>query len=128
MESLTPLLALSFVTYTIINLARYLRARDWNGALTTVAVWVGGFLATLVFAESKIGEGIVLPLTGGLPLGALSTWDMIIVGLAVGSTATVANEFRGAFDNSTSTAKPHLLTGNTVRTDNVVVDPPPPNQ
>lgn len=128
MEAITPVALLSLVVFTIVSLVRYLRGKDWNGAVTVAAVWVAGFIACWLFAESAIGESLVIP-GFALPLGAMGIPDLVLVGLAVGSAAVGVNEFRGALDRTTTTAKPKLLTGNTVMVDATPrIDPPPPPQ
>jgi hypothetical protein len=127
-ENFLPTAALAATVLAIVNLLRYARGRDWNGVLTQLTVWGSGVAGVSIFAQSAWGEAISLG--GALPLSKLGWASLVIVGLQVGSAATVVNEFRGAIDRSTTTAKPRLLTGNTVRlvdsNERVVVDPPPP--
>jgi hypothetical protein len=117
--------------YTIISLLRYLRGRDWNGALTVASVWGAGVLVVWITAQTDWGSSDVLAkLTNGIPWSALNGWSVVLLGLHVGSAAVAANELRGALDRTTTTAKPKLLNGQTVMVlDNnrsLTVDPPPP--
>jgi cytochrome P450 len=84
-----------------------------------------------LFAESRIGESWVPPVAGiQYPLGQLSFFDFVFIGLFVVSGASTVNEFIKSRDNTRSTAKPNLLTGNTTmvleQPSVVVTDPPPP--
>jgi hypothetical protein len=111
-----------------VNMLRYLRGRDWNGVLTQASVWGSGVAGVALFAQTEWGD--VISLGGALPISQLGWASLVVVGLQAGSAATVVNEFRGAVDRTTTTAKPRLLTGNTVRVveanEQVVIDPPPP--
>ena len=101
-----PLIALALVVKTTVDLLRYLRARDWNGAGTLAVVWLGGFGAALLFAQTGFADGLPV---GDSTLGALNVADLIVLGLTLGSAGAGANELFGAIDAHRSTAKPHLL-------------------
>lgn len=125
METFTPVAMLAFVVFTLVNLARYLRAADWNGAVTIVVAWVVGLVACWLFGQSEFGESLVIP-GFTVPLGAMSFADLLLAGLVVSSTAQAFNEVKGAIDGNISTAKPQLLddsSGDT-HTETVVVNRP----
>lgn len=109
MEAFAPLAALSAIVYAVISLLRFAKGRDWNGVFTILSVWVAGFVVLLLFAQSDWAETLVVEGIINEPLSELSVASLIILGFAVGSTATAFNEVRGAIDRHSSTAKPKLV-------------------
>lgn len=90
----------------IVDFVKYLRASDWNAAVTQAATWVAGVLVVLLAANADITAGIDV---GGTPLGAMNVWSLIFVGLSLLSLGSVAYDFKKAVDNSSSSKTPHLL-------------------
>jgi hypothetical protein len=111
MESITQVALLSLAVFTLINLIRYIRGRAWNGAITIGTSWLGASVLAWLFSESRLGEDWVPPIGTELPLGQLGAADFIFVGLFLASGAQAFNEFNKARDNTESTAKPELLSG-----------------
>ena len=112
METATPIALLAFVVFTLLNLVRYTRGgfagQGWNGTITILSAWLIGFVAAWVFGESDVGASLVIP-GFSEPLGDMGVFDLILVGLAIASTAGAFNELRGAIDQSSSTVKPTLV-------------------
>lgn len=108
MEPLLPTALLGVVVFNLTNLIRFARGRDWNGVLTNLTTWVVGWVVALIAGASTVAENVVLP-GFSTALGAMSAVDLILVALPLGSIAHVTNEFRGAIDNTSSTAKPLLI-------------------
>lgn len=105
-----PTLAMALLVVSIINLVKYVRARDVNGIVTTLSVWLAGVAVVFLVAASDFGDGIVI---AGAPLSAYNAASQLFIGLTLSSVAQFANEIRGAIDNHDSTTKPELVGGST---------------
>lgn len=129
MEDFIPTAALASTVYALVALLRFVRGRDWDGAATILTVWAGGVGAAWLFAQSDWAETIAF--FNGQALADLNFASLLVVGLQVGSAATVLNEFRGAIDRTSTTAKPRLLSGVrhlVLEKDQLIVhDSPPPS-
>jgi hypothetical protein len=101
-----PLLALGLVVKTLVDIFRYIKGGDWNGAGTLLIAWAGGFGAAALFAQTAWAEGLAI---GDQNLGALNVASLVVLGLTLGSIGAFANEFNAARDVNRSTAKPHLI-------------------
>jgi hypothetical protein len=102
-----PILALGLVVYTLTNLVKYARARDWNGVLTLLAGWAIGVLAVWLVGATDWGATITV---GGTKTLDLLGWaEKILVGLVVVSAASTVADLRKSFDNSDTATKPHLV-------------------
>lgn len=108
-----PTLAMALLVVAIINFVKFLRAGDTNGIITTLSVWVAGVVVTLLVAETDFAEGIEI---AGRAMSDYNFWSLLFVGLTLSSVAQFANDIRGAIDNTTTTAKPHLVDSNTEHT------------
>lgn len=112
-----PLLAALAFAWKLVDWLKQLRVRDWNAIVTQFAVWVAGVFVVFLLAHSDFGHAI--DTFGGVPLDLLNGWSLLLVGLTVGSSASVGYDFRRSFDNSDSAAQPSLVTGD------VPIVPPP---
>lgn len=96
------------VGITLVNVLKYLRARDWNAVATTVAVFVILFLVLWLYGNSVYGAGQVLP-GSPVPLEDMALDDVLIAALAFTGPAIVTWDLFGAVDNSRTSEKPPLL-------------------
>lgn len=102
-----PILALGLVVYTLTNLVKYAKARDWNGVLTLLAGWVVGIIAVWLVGATDWGATITV---GGTKTLDLLGWaEKILVGLVVVSAASTVADLRKSFDNSDTATKPPLV-------------------
>ncbi len=106
MLDIVPLAALGLVVKTTVDILRYLRGKDWNGAGTLLIAWVGGLLAAVLFANTDFADSIQV---GDQTLGQLNLASLVVIGLTIGSVGAGFNELTGALDANRSTAKPHLV-------------------
>lgn len=97
--------ALSFVK-AIVDLVKYVRARNTNGYVTQLAVWLAGVFVIVVMSHSDFGKAIDV---GGVTLDAASWGTLLLVGLGLGSSAMLANDVKQALDRSDSAVKPDLV-------------------
>ncbi len=109
-----PVLAMISLVITIINLLKYLRSGNYNGAVTTLTVLIAGVLVMFLVAETDFAAGISV---ADRPLGDYNNWSLLFMGLTISSMAAFANELKSAFDNTDSAVKPNLTT---------LSDTPPP--
>jgi hypothetical protein len=91
-----PILVLGLVVYTLTNLLKYLRARDWNGVLTLLGAWVVGFLAVWLVGSTDWGATI-------------SVAEKVLAGLVVASAAATTADLKKAFDGTDTATKPPLV-------------------
>jgi purine-cytosine permease-like protein len=110
MPEFVPLVALGLVVKTTVDILRYLRGRDWNGAATLLIAWVGGLAAAALFAQTDFADSIVV---GDQSLGALNAASLVVFGLVLGSVGANANELFGAIDQHRNTSKPKLVADTT---------------
>jgi len=130
MTEFLPVAGVIATVFTVISLLRFVRGRDWDGALTIAAVWLAGVIGVYLTAQSDWGDnGALSGLTGGVAWSDLSFPSILLLGLHIGSGAVAGNEALGALDRSRTTAKPRLLSGDrsVIVDDAVVVDTPPTN-
>ena len=97
--------ALGFVK-AVVDLVKYIRARDTNGYLTQITVWLAGIATTVLLSLSDFGESIDV---GGVPLDVASGATLVLAGLGLGSAAMLANEVKTALDRSDTAVKPPLV-------------------
>lgn len=108
-----PTIAMALLVVAIINLVKFVRAGDINGFVTTLSVWIAGVVVTLLVAETDFAEGIEI---AGRAMSEYNFWSLLFIGLTLSSVAQFANDIRGAIDNTTTTAKPHLVNNTTEHT------------
>ena len=78
-----------------------------SSVVTQLLTWIGAVLVVWLYAASQLGD-FVIPGTE-LVLSDANVWTLVILGLAIGSTASVAVDVKQAIDASDSAAKPPLL-------------------
>jgi hypothetical protein len=104
-----PLLAALAFAWKLVDWVKQIRVKDVNAVVTQASVWVAGVFVVFLLAQSDFSHAIRI--AGGIPLDRLNAWSLILVGLTVGSSASVGYDFRRSFDNTDSAAQPSLVTG-----------------
>lgn len=104
-----PLAAMATLIIAIINLLQYARGKDWNGVVTTLAVWVAGVVVCLLVAETDFASGINV--TDNQTLASLNTASLVFLGLTVSAMGQFAVQVKKAIDGHDSATKPDLVTG-----------------
>ncbi len=89
-----------------VDFLKYLRARDTNGWVTQLAVWLAGIGTTLLIKVSDFANGFDV---GGVPLDTANAGTVILAGLGLGSAAMLVNDVKQAIDQNDSAAKPKLV-------------------
>ncbi len=106
MDEFLPMATLIGLIISVVNLLIYIKNKNWDGTWKTLAVWVAGVGAVLLAAQTDYAPSFSF---GGVTLDAANTWTQIWIGLTIGGSATVVNEFKKAFDNKDSAEKPPLV-------------------
>lgn len=110
MTTLGPFAAIGLLVaalYAFQNLARYARAKDWNGCVGILLAAATGIGAVALAAHSDATSALHL-ITNGPALGNLDGGSQILLGISVGSAGTVLADVRNALDNSGSAVKPPI--------------------
>lgn len=98
-----PLLAAIALTWKIVDFVKYLRARNVDAVATQAGVWFAGVAVMLLLAATDFAEGITI---GNLALGDLNRASLILLGLSIGSSASVLVDAKRAVDNTDSAVVP----------------------
>jgi uncharacterized membrane protein len=102
-----PILVLGLVVYTLTNLLKYLRARDWNGVVTLLGAWVIGTIAVWIVGATDWASTVTV---GGLKTLDMLSWaEKILVGLVITSVGSTVFDLKKSFDNTDSAATPQLV-------------------
>jgi hypothetical protein len=104
--SLTPLVAVGTLVFTVVNFLTYLRSRNWNGVLTQLIAWVAGVVGIVIAAHSQYGSQITF---GTQKLSSTNGWTQVFLGLIATSLLSTFNELKKAIDNKDSAKKAPLL-------------------
>lgn len=81
-------------------------AREHRSAvLTQLAAWGAGVLGTFLYAATDFGPTVVV---ADIPLDEMASATKLVLGLAIGSAASVLVDFKQAVDSTDSAKKPKL--------------------
>lgn len=116
MEAVVLLAAIALLASKSFELIKRVKAKDANGALSIIGVWIAGFAAVALAAHAVVTEGLTIP-GSGVPLGMLDWPSQVLLGCTLSSFGAVVKDFRSAIDNTDSQVQPKLLDGS---------NPPPP--
>ena len=101
-----PLVAALALSVKFIDWVKYMRAKDANGVVSQAASWAGGVAVILLLAQTDFASGVEI---AGEGLSNLNVWSQIFIGLSVGSTGSLAFDFKKAIDGTDSAVTPTLL-------------------
>jgi len=101
---------LAALTWKFVDWLRLLmNFRDHrSGIITQFLAWVGACLAVYLYGESQFGDTVNI---SGISLDHMDSATKLLVGLAIGSTASVAVDLKQALDGKDDATKPALLDG-----------------
>lgn len=77
-----------------------------SAVLTQLTAWGAGLAGVFLYSASDFGPTITI---GGMLLSDIDGPAKVILGLALGSAASLAVDFKQAFDNNDTAAKPPLV-------------------
>lgn len=101
-----PLLAALALVVKIIDFVKSLKNGDANGILTQAVTWVAGVGVLFLLAASDFGGGVEV---AGYTLDSLNSFSLVLLGLSVSSTGSLAFDFKKSFDNTDSAAVTPLI-------------------
>lgn len=110
MEQALILTSIAFLGNKIIELVKWLRAKDWNAAITLISIHVTGAVVMLFAAAAKVTETLVVPGTSA-PIGQLDNASVIFLGLVMTSLTSKLYDLQKAVDTSDSAKQPPLISG-----------------
>lgn len=90
----------------LVDLIKYVRAKDTNGWLTQLTVWLAGIGVVLLLKASDFAATFMI---GDISLLDANTGTVILAGFGLGSAAMLANDVKKALDNSDDASKPDLV-------------------
>jgi hypothetical protein len=106
MPAVTFLAALAAI-WKVLDLVKFAKAKDVNGALTLLCAMGLGIAAAFLFAQADIADGWDVGTT--MPLSQLDGASLVILGLLWGSGASALVSFKQARDNADSATVPKLV-------------------
>lgn len=98
-----PLLAAIALIWKIVDTVKYLRAGNRDAVFTQLGVWFAGVGVVLLLAATDFANGIEV---AEFSMDKLNIASLILLGLTIGSSASVAVDLKKAIDNSDSAAVP----------------------
>lgn len=101
-----PLVAMAALVLAVINFVKFAKAKDTNGMVTQLSVWIAGVAVVLLVAHTDFAAGLTV---GDMTMASLNVYSLVFVGLTLGSSATVLNEFKKALDAGDSAKKPPMV-------------------
>ena len=104
--SITPLVALGTLVFTLVNFLRYLVARNWSAVLTQTIAWAAGVVGVFLVKATDFAPGIKV---GDLTLDKVGFWSALLLGLLATSLLSTVNEVKKAIDNQDNAKVPALL-------------------
>lgn len=99
MESVAALAAIAAATDKIMSMLKSASNREWKGPLTQLLVWVVATVVVIISSHAALTEGLGIPGVG-LALGALDWPSQVLLGVVVGSSGSLAYDFKKAIDNT----------------------------
>lgn len=108
MELLLGAVGLAALTAKVVDFFRLLAnlSTHVSATLTQILAWVGGIVATALYANSDFGESVAV---GANTLDKLSGPTLVIIGMMAASAASLLVDVKQAIDGADTAAKPPLL-------------------
>ncbi len=101
-----PTLAALALILKLVDFVRYARARDVNGVVTQLCVWVAGVLVLELVAHTA--WAVAFPV-GDTTLAKLGFWSIVFAGMSIGSGASLVRDTQKSLDNTDSQRLPALI-------------------
>jgi hypothetical protein len=103
-----PLLALGTLVFTVVNFLKFVKAKDWNAAVTQGIAWIAGVVVVALFAQTQFAEQLRV---GTLRFSQMTFATQLFFGLIATSLLSTLNEFKKAIDNTDTAGTPSLIPG-----------------
>jgi hypothetical protein len=94
-----PMLAAVALIWKIVDVVKYLLEKNRKAVITQMGVWAAGISVVVLLAASDFAGGINV---ADYPLSSLNLASLVLLGLSVGSSASVAVDVKQAVDNTDS--------------------------
>lgn len=101
-----PLLVAAALIWKLVDFVKFVKAKDINAVTTQLAVWVAGVVVIFLLAATDFASGVTI---GDKNLDSLNAASLLLLGLSMGSTASVFVDAKKAVDGTDSAAVPALL-------------------
>lgn len=101
-----PLLLMVSVVKKAVDFVKYVTSGDINALVTQLVAWAVGVGLAFLAANSDWAETFDV---NGQPLSALNGWSLVLVGVAIASTAGFGWDTVKAIDDKNSAVVPDLL-------------------
>lgn len=108
MEQIAALAAIALVGNKLIEMVKRAKARDWNGVITYILLWLIGIVVLTWCAHSELTRHTLIPSTK-IELHLLDGPSLMLLALLVTSTGAFAYDTLKSFDITQSNAQPKLL-------------------
>jgi hypothetical protein len=111
-NSLAPIVGLAGMLALIVKVIDFARlltniSTTKSSVVTQLLTWVAAVGVVVLYAESQLGDFQIPGMD--LLLSETTFPTQVLIGLAIGSTASVAVDWKQAVDSTDSAAKPPLL-------------------
>lgn len=94
-----PLVAALALVWKIVDVVKYVRAKNLDAVITQVGVWFAGVVVIILLAATDFAQGVVI---ASARLSDLNVASLILIGLSIGSSASVLVDAKKALDNTDS--------------------------
>lgn len=101
-----PLVATLALAAKVVDWLKYIKDKNTNGTVTQALAWLAGVGVIFLLANSDFGGGVVI---ADQALSALGWESLVLIGLTVGSSGSLAFDFKKALDNTDSAATPQIF-------------------
>jgi hypothetical protein len=98
MEFIPFVAALSLVV-KIVDFSKFVSNRLWNDVVTQIVTWGAGIGVTFLLAATDYATKIEL---GGFAVSDLNALSLVLFGLTISSTGSLAYDFKNAVDTHSS--------------------------
>lgn len=107
-ELILGTLGLAALTKKIVDFLRMTTniATQVSGVLTQLTAWVGGVVATSIYAHSDFAHNVLI---GSQTLEKFNGMTLTIIGLMAGSAGSLIHDIQQAIDSTDSAIKPPLV-------------------
>lgn len=102
------LITLGLLGKKLIDLAKDIRAKDIDGALTMLTSFLVGILLVVAYVHSDFSVGQAI---GGLVWHNLNGAAQVLAGLNLGAAMASSHDVLATFDSNQSSATPKLFKG-----------------
>lgn len=101
-----PTLGVMTLIIAIINFILYIKNKNVNGIVTTLAVWVAGVVTVSLLWKTDFADTFMIL---DKPLGTYNFASVVFIGLTISAMAQFAVEIKKAIDGHDTAVKPPMI-------------------